>query len=113
VAALLAARPGAVLVAVGIQEGARPARLADWTLREYDFLGTVAHVCATDLPAALDLLAASPADWSTVAPDVLPLGDLVTGGLEPLGAGRPVRVKTLFDPSATQPRPARHRRTDG
>lgn len=107
-AALQAAHPGAVLVAVGIQEATRPARLADWTLREYDVLGTVAHVCATDLPAALDLLAASPAAWSAVAPDVLPLDDLVTGGLEPLGAGRPSRVKTLFDPSAAQQRKARH-----
>jgi (R,R)-butanediol dehydrogenase / meso-butanediol dehydrogenase / diacetyl reductase len=107
-AALHAAHPGAVLVAVGIQEAPRPARLAEWTLGEYDVLGTVAHVCATDLPAALDLLATAPAGWAAVAPEVLPLDDLVTGGLEPLGAGRPSRVKTLFDPSATERRTARH-----
>jgi (R,R)-butanediol dehydrogenase/meso-butanediol dehydrogenase/diacetyl reductase len=112
-AALQAAHPGAVLVAVGIQEAPRPARLAEWTLREYDVLGTVAHVCATDLPAALDLLAMDPAAWAAVAPEVLPLDDLVTGGLEPLGAGRSARVKTLFDPSAAERRTARHGPGDG
>jgi threonine dehydrogenase-like Zn-dependent dehydrogenase len=106
-AALRAARPGARLVAVGVQKEPYAARLAEWTLAELDILGTVAHVCATDLPAALDLLAAGDA-WDAVAPAVLPLDDLVPSGLIPLGAGTPGQIKTLIDPAATSPRAAAH-----
>jgi threonine dehydrogenase-like Zn-dependent dehydrogenase len=98
--ALRAAHPGVRLVAVGIQEAPRQAGFAVWTLREYDVLGTVAHVCATDLPAALDLLAQDPAAWTRIAPAVLPLDALVEDGLVPLGAGRPAHIKTLFAPAA-------------
>jgi threonine dehydrogenase-like Zn-dependent dehydrogenase len=107
--ALRAAHPGVRLVAVGLQEALMRVRLAEWTLREYDVLGTVAHSCATDLPAALDLLA-SRASWDDIAPLVFPLDDLVSEGLVPLGAGRPGQVKTLFAPAATAPRAADHRR---
>ncbi|HLJ99159.1 MAG TPA: alcohol dehydrogenase catalytic domain-containing protein [Streptosporangiaceae bacterium] len=122
--ALRAARPGARVVAVGVQEAASQARFAEWTLGEYDILGTVAHVCETDLPHALDLLAEGGAIWAGLAPDVLPLEALVSEGLVPLGAGGAARgaggaadgaggaarVKTLFDPSASHPRVADHGR---
>ena len=75
-------------------------------------LGAVAHVCATDLPEALDLLAAGDA-WASIAPVVLPLADLVRAGLVPLRAGEPGQVKTLFDPSATLSRAADHGRASG
>jgi (R,R)-butanediol dehydrogenase/meso-butanediol dehydrogenase/diacetyl reductase len=108
-AALRAAHPGARLVAVGIQKTPYEARLAEWTLREYDVLGAVAHACAADLPVALDLLA-SRASWDDIAPLVFPLDDLVREGLAPLGAAsRPGQVKTLFAPAATAPRAADHR----
>ena len=107
-AALRAAHPGVRLVAVGIQEASYETRLAEWTLREYDVLGTVAHCCATDLPVALDLLA-SRASWDDIAPLVFPLDVLVSQGLETLGAARPGQVKTLFAPTATAPRAADHR----
>lgn len=106
--ALRAAHPGARIIAVGIQEKPNHLRLADWTLGEYDILGTVAHICATDLPAAVDLLAAGGPAWAAIAPAVLPLDDLVARGLVPLGAGKPGYVKTLFDPAATVPRAANH-----
>jgi threonine dehydrogenase-like Zn-dependent dehydrogenase len=106
--ALRTARPGARLVAVGIQPSPGQARFADWTLHEYDILGTVAHVCATDLPAALDLLAADAGTWTRIAPAVLPLDALVEDGLVALGAGRSVHIKTLFAPGATTPRAAAH-----
>lgn len=106
--ALRAAGPGARLVVVGIQESPGQARFADWTLHEYDILGTVAHVCATDLPAALDLLATDAGTWARVAPAVLPLDALVEDGLVPLGAGRSASIKTLFAPGATTPRAAAH-----
>jgi (R,R)-butanediol dehydrogenase / meso-butanediol dehydrogenase / diacetyl reductase len=109
-AALRAAHPGVTLVVVGVQKAAYAGRLAEWTLREYDVLGTVAHVCATDLPAALDLLAGRAGSWDDIAPAVFPLSGLVAEGLVPLGAGRSRQIKTLFDPAARQPRAARHAR---
>ena len=107
-AAFRTAQPGVRLVPVGIQEGAGDARFGDWTLREYDVLGTVAHVCASDLPVAMDLLAGGGRIWDQVAATVLPLDDLVTAGLVPLAGGRPGQVKTLFGPSVRAPRPAWH-----
>jgi (R,R)-butanediol dehydrogenase / meso-butanediol dehydrogenase / diacetyl reductase len=106
--ALRAAHPGVRLVAVGVQETPRDASFAEWTLGEYDVLGTVAHVCATDLPTALDLLAEGADLWNRVAPVVLPLDTLVEDGFVPLALGRSPRVKTLFDPDAAAPRAARH-----
>lgn len=107
--AFKAAHPGVRLVAVGVQKAPYEAVLGDWTLREYDILGTVAHVCPADLPAAIELLASGDAAiWSSLAPTVFPLDDLVQEGLLPLGAGHPRQIKTLFDPAATTARPAEH-----
>ena len=107
-AALRAAHPGVRLVAVGIQEAPRQARFAEWTLSEYDVLGTVAHVCATDMPAAVSLLAGGAPVWDEIAPRVFSLDDLAGEGLSPLGSGTPRQIKTLFDPAAAAARPARH-----
>jgi threonine dehydrogenase-like Zn-dependent dehydrogenase len=108
--ALRAAHPGVRLVAVGVQKAPREARFAEWTLSEYDVLGTVAHVCATDLPVATELLAGRARSWDDIAPMVFPLDDLVKEGLAPMGKGNSDRVKTLFDPAASVPRPADHAR---
>ncbi len=61
------------------------------------------------MPAAIELLASGDAAiWSSLAPTVFPLDDLVQEGLLPLGADRPRQIKTLFDPAATTARPAEH-----
>ena len=105
-----AAHPGATIVPVGIQKGEPPAALAHWTLAELTIVGTVAHVMAADLPDAVRLLE-SRADWSDIAETVLPLDEVVSGGLVPLIAGAPLQTKTLIDPWIDAPRTARHERT--
>lgn len=79
--AFKAAHPGVRVVAVGVQKQSCESRLGEWTLSEYDVLGTVAHACAEDLPAAIDLLAAGQtATWSALAPTVFPLDSLIDEG---------------------------------
>ncbi len=51
----LAARGGNVVL-VGLNKTPQPLNLADIVLREVNVQTTVAHVCGTDLPEALDLL---------------------------------------------------------
>jgi threonine dehydrogenase-like Zn-dependent dehydrogenase len=104
---LEAARPGATIVPVGIQHGAVELELGAFTVREYTVIGTNAHVFATDMREAVRLLA-SRADWSDVAPDVLPLDLVVEQALLPLSEGRSTRIKTLIDPRAQVDRPAVH-----
>jgi (R,R)-butanediol dehydrogenase/meso-butanediol dehydrogenase/diacetyl reductase len=96
---------GGRLVVVGLQASAVELDLRDLALREVETIGTNAHVCATDLPHALSLLAARTNPWSDVAPVALALDDVVTDGLDPLARGRSRRVKTLVDPWAPRTRP--------
>jgi (R,R)-butanediol dehydrogenase/meso-butanediol dehydrogenase/diacetyl reductase len=89
-------RRGGTLALVGLNQQPQPLMLADLVLREVDVRTTVAHVCADDLPAALDLLT----DWplSPLLLDrVVPLADVVAQGLDPLVAGA-VHGKVLVDP---------------
>jgi (R,R)-butanediol dehydrogenase/meso-butanediol dehydrogenase/diacetyl reductase len=104
-AALDAVRPGGRIVQVGIQEPPSPVDLRALTLRETAIVGTVAHRCPVDLPAALGLLAARVTGWSDIAPVAIPLEDLVRDGLEPLADGTATRIKTLVDPRITTTRP--------
>ena len=106
-----AARPGATIVPVGIQKAPIDVLFADWTMREYTIVGTVAHVMGTDLPEAVRLLGTRP-DWSDVAGEIIPLSALVDAGLVPLVDGTASQIKTLIDPWATESRPARHGRAD-
>jgi (R,R)-butanediol dehydrogenase / meso-butanediol dehydrogenase / diacetyl reductase len=71
----LAARGGSVLL-VGLTKLPQPLDLADLVLREVDVRTTVAHVCDTDLPAALDLLARRPLSH-IVVDRVVGLGEVV------------------------------------
>jgi len=71
----LAARGGRVLL-VGLTKQAQPLELADVVLREIDVRTTVAHVCDTDLPAALELLTRRPLS-PLVLDRVEPLHDIV------------------------------------
>lgn len=100
---LAAARPGAVIVPVGIQKRPPSEPLGGWTLREYTIVGTVALVFATDLPEAVRLLGLRP-DWTDFTREVIPLEDLVVDGLEPLVAGHSRQIKTLIDPWIDAPR---------
>jgi (R,R)-butanediol dehydrogenase / meso-butanediol dehydrogenase / diacetyl reductase len=93
----MAARGGRLLL-VGLAGEPQRIDLADATLREVDLRTTVAHVGRTDLPAALELLAAR--DLAPHLIDrVIPIGDVVTDGLEAMLAGT-VSGKVLIDPHA-------------
>jgi (R,R)-butanediol dehydrogenase/meso-butanediol dehydrogenase/diacetyl reductase len=81
----VAARGGTVLL-VGLTKAAQSLELADLVLREIDIRTTVAHVCDTDLPAALDLLTERPlADL--MVERVVPLDRVVEDGFAALAAG--------------------------
>ena len=56
-------------------------------VREVDVVTTVAHVCDTDIPAALELLAATEIAAVTAGPRI-PLDDLVEDGLRPVAERR-------------------------
>ena len=81
----LAARGGDVVL-VGLNKTLQPINLADIVLREVNVQTTVAHVCGQDMPAALELLERSDLATSLVG-EVVPLEDVVAGGLEPLVGG--------------------------
>ncbi|MFN8623430.1 MAG: alcohol dehydrogenase catalytic domain-containing protein [Chloroflexota bacterium] len=100
-AALRAVRPGGRVVLVGLHEPPSSVDLRAVALREVTLMGTVAHRCLTDLPAALRLLAARPGGWSDVAPVAVPLDAVIDDALRPMAEGRATRIKTLVDPWAT------------
>jgi (R,R)-butanediol dehydrogenase / meso-butanediol dehydrogenase / diacetyl reductase len=91
----MAARSGRVL-SVGLPHGPQPIELAQATLREVDLVTTVAHVCAADMPEALDLLTDG---WlaGLLLDRVIGLDALVPEGLEALTERR-IRGKVLVDP---------------
>lgn len=86
-AALSGTRPGGRVLLVGLHAAPRELDLTDTILREIDIVTSVAHVCSSDLPAALELLAAN--DLAAVAQArTIPLDALVDGGLRPLAENR-------------------------
>ena len=87
---------GGTVVLVGLNKTPQPINLADIVLREITVRTTVAHVCATDLPEALELLSARTLS-KTLLDSVVPLTDVVQRGLEPLVAGT-ASGKILVDP---------------
>lgn len=95
-AAALAARGGRVML-VGLTPGLEQLPLTSLILDEIDLHTTVAHVCGTDLPAALDILASWPLSEQLVG-DIVSLDRVVEDGLEPLLEGR-ARGKTLVEPN--------------
>jgi threonine dehydrogenase-like Zn-dependent dehydrogenase len=101
----LAPRGGRV-VAVGVQKAPPAVDMARVTLDERELIGTVAHVEAVDFPEALRLMALRKEGWADIAPDVLPLDQLVDEGIRPLAEGASRRVKTLINPSARDARPS-------
>jgi len=91
----LVARGGRVLL-VGLVKAPQELALADPVLREVDIATTVAHVCATDLPRALETLSATPLS-AVIGTSRIALDDVVSDGLEPLVAGT-AAGKILVDP---------------
>ncbi len=91
----LAARGGRVLL-VGLVKAPQELALADPVLREVDIATTVAHVCATDLPRALETLRATPLS-AVIGTSRVALDDVVGDGFEPLVAGT-AAGKILVDP---------------
>jgi (R,R)-butanediol dehydrogenase/meso-butanediol dehydrogenase/diacetyl reductase len=76
----------------------RPIDLTPMILREVDVVTTVAHVCDSDIPAALELLATSDVAAVTAGPRIR-LDNLVEDGLRPL-AERRASGKVLVTPAA-------------
>ena len=91
-------RRGGRLQLVGLHPGDTPVRLLDLSLREIDISTSLAHVCGTDLPAAVDLL--THRDLAELLVErVLPLDEVATGALAKLAA-RQATGKFLVDPTA-------------
>lgn len=95
-AALAGARRGGRVLLVGLHGAPRELDLTRTILREVDIVTTVAHVCDSDIPAALELLAATDVAAVTMGPRI-PLDELVDEGLRPL-AERRARGKILVTP---------------
>ncbi len=98
-------RPGGRVVVVGLQEAPVAVDLRSLALREKELIGTLAHTFGGDFGRGIELLEAGGDVWRLLAPSVLPLEDLVAGGLAPMVAGGPTPIKTLFDPRIGAPRP--------
>ena len=86
-AALAGARRGGRVLLVGLHGEPRSIDLTRTILREVDIVTTVAHVCDSDVPAALALLAESNVASVTAGPRI-PLEALVDDGLRPLAERR-------------------------
>lgn len=91
------ARRGGRVVIVGLQPRPVALNLLDVALREVELRSALAHVCATDVPEALQVLADGTVA-AQVIDRVVALGDVVERGLIPL-AERRVAGKVLVDPS--------------
>jgi (R,R)-butanediol dehydrogenase/meso-butanediol dehydrogenase/diacetyl reductase len=96
--ALQMARRGGRVVIVGLQAKPVALDLFDVAMREIEITSTLAHVCAEDLPLALDILTRT--DLADKILDrVIPLDRLVDDGLSAL-AERRASGKILVDPAA-------------
>jgi (R,R)-butanediol dehydrogenase / meso-butanediol dehydrogenase / diacetyl reductase len=95
-AVIAGTRRGGRALLVGLHGAARELELTPMILREVDVFTTVAHVCDSDIPAALELLAQSDVAAVTVGPRI-PLDELVVEGLRPL-AERRATGKILVTP---------------
>jgi (R,R)-butanediol dehydrogenase / meso-butanediol dehydrogenase / diacetyl reductase len=96
-AAIAGARRGGRVLLVGLHGAPRAIDLTPMILREVDVFTTVAHVCDSDIPAALDLLAGSDVAAVTAGRRIS-LDALVEDGLRPL-AERRAAGKILVNPA--------------
>src|SRR5262249_8646377 len=86
-AAIAATRRGGRVLLVGLHSAPRELDLTPMIVREVDIFTTVAHVCDSDIPAALELLQDSDVAAVTAGP-LISLDALVEEGLRPLAERR-------------------------
>jgi (R,R)-butanediol dehydrogenase/meso-butanediol dehydrogenase/diacetyl reductase len=96
--AITMTRRGGRVVIVGLQAAPVALDLFDVAMREIELTSSLAHVCADDLPAALEILARTDLA-ETMLDRVIPLDRLVDDGLSAL-AERRATGKILVDPRA-------------
>jgi len=97
-AATVGVRRGGRVLLVGLHAAPREIDLTPMIVREVDIFTSVAHICDTDIPAALQLLSDSNVASVTAGPRI-PLEVLVDDGLRPLAEGR-ATGKILISPGA-------------
>jgi (R,R)-butanediol dehydrogenase/meso-butanediol dehydrogenase/diacetyl reductase len=97
-AAIAGARRGGRVLLVGLHGAPCEIDLTQTIVREIDIVTTVAHVCDSDIPAALELLAESNIAAVTAGPRIS-LDALVEEGLRPI-AERQALGKILVSPRA-------------
>ncbi|HEY0279909.1 MAG TPA: alcohol dehydrogenase catalytic domain-containing protein [Solirubrobacterales bacterium] len=85
--AIHATKRGGRVVIVGLQADPPPVDIFDAALREVDLIATVAHICDSNLPASLDVLART-ALAAEVLGEVVPMSRLVEDAIAPLVEGR-------------------------
>jgi len=90
---------GSTVVLVGIAKAPRTLDMGRVTVRELTLVGTNGIVRETELEPAAALVASRAGRWSTIAPEPLPLAEVVTGALQPIAQGRPPAIKTLIRPT--------------
>ena len=95
-AAIAGTRRGGRVLLVGLHGEPRAISLTPMITREVDIFTTVAHVCDSDIPAALEVLAGSDVAAVTAGPRIS-LEALVEDGLRPL-AERRATGKILVTP---------------
>jgi threonine dehydrogenase-like Zn-dependent dehydrogenase len=86
-AATVGVRRGGRVLLVGLHAAPRELDLTRMIVREVDILTSVAHICDSDIPAALELLAESNVAAVAAGPRIR-LDVLVDDGLRPLAEGR-------------------------
>jgi threonine dehydrogenase-like Zn-dependent dehydrogenase len=85
--AIHATKRGGRVVIVGLRAEPPPVDIFDAALREVDLIATVAHICDSNLPESLAVLAKTELA-SEVLGDVVPLTRLVEDAIAPLAEGR-------------------------
>ncbi|HET6684673.1 MAG TPA: alcohol dehydrogenase catalytic domain-containing protein [Gaiella sp.] len=86
-AATVGVRRGGRVLLLGLHAAPRELDLTRMIVREVDVVTSVAHICDSDIPAALEVLADSDVAAVTAGPTI-PLDALVDEGLRPLVEGR-------------------------
>lgn len=85
--AIHATKRGGRVVIVGLQADPPPVDIFDAALREVDLIATVAHICDSNLPEALDVLAKTELAGEVLG-EVVPMSRLVEDAIAPLAEGR-------------------------
>ena len=75
------------VVIVGLQADPPPVDIFDAALREVDLIATVAHICDSNLPEALKVLAETELAGEVLG-EVVPMTRLVEDAIAPLAEGR-------------------------